>query len=211
MEADRFRINPEHIDRDELTELVRAMKDGAVIIYPTDTVYGFGCDITKKRAVERIAALKGVKAEKSKFAMIFYDLSHISEYTKPMSSATFRMLKRALPGPYTFILEANSRVPKIFNQNAKKEVGIRVPDHLVPREIVRALGNPIVTSSVLNEEDDILEYSTDPDDLYEKFKHDVDIFIDGGFGNNIASTVIDCTNEPFEVLREGLGSTDVLN
>lgn len=209
MEAERLRINPENLNPEEIQRVVGVLKDGGVIIYPTDTVYGIGCDITKKRAVERVARIKGVKPDKAKFAMIFYDLSHISQYTKPLNSSVFRLIKKVLPGAYTLILEANSNVPKIFNQSAKKEVGIRVPDHTVPREIVRVLGSPIVTTSVLDE-DEIIEYTTDPDDVYEKFKNLVDLVIDGGFGNNIPSTILDLTGDEIEVIREGLGSVEGL-
>ncbi len=209
MEAERLRINPENLNPEEIQRVVGVLKDGGVIIYPTDTVYGIGCDITKKRAVERVARIKGVKPDKAKFAMIFYDLSHISQYTKPLNSSVFRLIKKVLPGAYTLILEANSNVPKIFNQSAKKEVGIRVPDHPIPREIVRVLGSPIVTTSVLDE-DEIVEYTTDPDDVYEKFKNQVDLVIDGGFGNNIPSTILDLTGDEIEVIREGLGSVEGL-
>lgn len=209
MEAERLRMNPEKLNAVEVQRVVDVLKGGGVIIYPTDTVYGIGCDITKKRAVERVARIKGVKPEKAKFAMIFYDLSHISQYTKPLDSSVFRLIKKVLPGAYTLILEANSNVPKIFNQSAKKEVGIRVPDHPIPREIVRVLGNPIVTTSVLDD-DEIVEYTTDPDDVYEKFKNLVDLVIDGGFGNNIPSTILDLTGDGIEVIREGMGSLDEL-
>ena len=209
MEAERLRMNPEKLNAAEVQRVVDVLKGGGVIIYPTDTVYGIGCDITKKRAVERVARIKGVKPDKAKFAMIFYDLSHISQYTKPLNSSVFRLIKKVLPGAYTLILEANSNVPKIFNQSAKKEVGIRVPDHPIPREIVRVLGSPIVTTSVLDE-DEIVEYTTDPDDVYEKFKNQVDLVIDGGFGNNIPSTILDLTGDGIEVIREGMGSLDEL-
>lgn len=209
MEAERLRMNPEKLNTAEIQRVVDVLKGGGVIIYPTDTVYGIGCDITKKRAVERVARIKGVKPEKAKFAMIFYDLSHISQYTKPLDSSVFRLIKKVLPGAYTLILEANSNVPKIFNQSAKKEVGIRVPDHPIPREIVRVLGNPIVTTSVLDD-DEIVEYTTDPDDVYEKFKNLVDLVIDGGFGNNIPSTILDLSSGGIEVIREGMGSLEEL-
>ena len=207
MEAKRIRINPDNVNISELQQVVDVLERGGVIIYPTDTIYGLGCDITKKRAVERIAKIKGVDAQKAKFSMVFYDLSHIAAYTKPIENSMFRLIKKALPGPYTFILEANSNVPKIFGQSSKKEVGIRVPDHDIPREIVRALGNPIVTTSVLDE-DEILEYTTDPDDLYEQYKNVVDLIIDAGFGNNIPSSILDCTGGSCVVIREGMGSVE---
>ncbi|KAB1066051.1 L-threonylcarbamoyladenylate synthase [Salibacter halophilus] len=209
MAAEKIRINPDNVNASEIDRVVSILKNGGVIVYPTDTVYGIGCDITNKKAVERVARLKGVKAKEAKFAMIFHDLSHLSEYTKPLDNTTFRLMKKALPGPFTFILEANNQVPKIF-ANKKKEVGIRIPDHEIPREIVRVLGNPIVTTSV-HDDDEIVEYTTDPDDVYEQFKDLVDAVVDGGFGNNIPSTIVDCTGDELEIIRQGLGQLEELN
>jgi len=204
MPAPLLRVNSDKPNPQEIQVAVNCLRDGGVIIYPTDTVYGIGCDITKKRAVERIAKLKGIAAEDAKFAMIFYDLSHLADYTKPIENRFFRTMKSALPGAFTFILEANNSVPKIFNKQKKKEVGIRVPDHAVPREIVRVLGNPIVTTS-LHDSDELVDYTTDPQLIYENFKDQVDLIIDGGYGNNIPSTIVNCTSGDFEVIRQGLG------
>ena len=207
MAAKHIRINPDNFQMKEFNPVVECLRDGGIIIYPTDTVYGLGCDITNKRAIERIAKLKGIKAEDAKFAMIFYDLSHLSDYTKPITNTTFRLMKKALPGAFTFILDANTNVPKIFNKSKKKEVGIRIPDNPIPREIVRLLGNPIVTTSV-HDDDEILEYTTDPSMLYENFKDKVDIIVDGGYGNNIPSTIVDCTGDDPEIIRQGLGTLE---
>ncbi len=204
MPAPLIRINADKPNAQEIQLVVNCLRDGGVIIYPTDTVYGFGCDITKKRAVERIAKLKGLKAEDAKFAMVFFDLSHLADYTKPLDNRIFRVMKSALPGAFTFILEANNAVPKIFNKHKKKEVGIRVPDHPIPREIVRVLGSPIVTTSV-HDSDELVEYTTDPHMIYENFKDHVDLIIDGGYGNNIPSTIVNCTEGELDVVRQGLG------
>ncbi|NLF44025.1 MAG: threonylcarbamoyl-AMP synthase, partial [Bacteroidales bacterium] len=182
--------------------------DGGIIIYPTDTVYGLGCDIFKHKAVERVATIKGINLSKANFSFICYDLSHITDFTRPLSNPTYKLMKKATPGPFTFILEANNNVPKLF-QTKKKTVGIRVPDNSICREIVNVLGNPILTTSIYDE-DELIEYTTDPELIYEKYKDLVDIVIDGGFGGNQASTVIDCTSDEFEVLRQGKGLTDNL-
>jgi tRNA threonylcarbamoyl adenosine modification protein (Sua5/YciO/YrdC/YwlC family) len=187
----------------QLNTIVECLKDGGVIIYPTDTVYGIGCDITKPKAVERVAQLKGVKTAKANFSFICYDLSHITDYTKPLSNSIFKLMKRNLPGPFTFILEANNKVPKILKAN-RKTVGIRVPANNIIREIVNLLGNPILTTS-LKDDDEILEYTTDPELIYEDYKNLVDFVIDGGYGNNIASTVVDCTNDEPAIIRLGIG------
>ncbi len=207
MAAELIRINPDKPNPEEIQRVVNVLRDGGVIIYPTDTVYGLGCDITKKRAVERIAKLKHIPVEDAKFAMIFYDLSHLADYTKPLDNRLFRIMKKALPGAFTFILEANNNVPKVFNKHKKKEVGIRVPDNLIPREIVRMLGNPIVTTSI-HDDDEIIDYTTDPYMIYENFKDQVDLVIDGGYGNNIPSTIVNCTDDEIEIIRQGLGELD---
>lgn len=203
-----IRIHPENPQERELNKVVDILKSGGVIIYPTDTVYGIGCDITNRKAVERVAKIKGLKPEKANLSIICFDLSHISDYVRSLDNRTFRIMKRGLPGPFTFILDANSNVPKIFMAN-KKTIGIRVPDHNIPRELVRRLGNPIVTSSI-RDEDDIIEYSTDPELIHEKFEHLVDAVIDGGYGLQTPSTVINCANDAFEVVRPGLGDADSL-
>ncbi len=189
-----------------LLQIVEVLKKGGIIIYPTDTVYGLGCDITHPKAIERIAKLRGIKLEKANFSFICYDLSHISDYIKPIDTSTFRVLKKALPGPFTFIFNASNQVPKLLNSH-KKTVGIRVPDNAIARLIVQQLGNPILSTSI-HDDDEIIEYSTDPELIHEKYADLVDLVIDGGYGDNIASTVIDCTNGHFEVIREGKGSIE---
>ncbi|WP_113924470.1 L-threonylcarbamoyladenylate synthase [Cognataquiflexum aquatile] len=206
MAAEFIKLYPENPDPRKIQKIVNILHDGGVIIYPTDTVYGMGCNIHNLRAVERIALIKGIKVKKHNFSFICYDLSNISEYTRALSTPVFKMMKKALPGPYTFILEANNSVPKILNSN-KKTVGIRVPDHAIPRLLVKELGSPILTTSI-HDEDDVIEYSTDPELIYEKFRDLVDVVIDGGYGNNVASTILDCTGEEIEVVRQGLGSVE---
>jgi tRNA threonylcarbamoyl adenosine modification protein (Sua5/YciO/YrdC/YwlC family) len=190
-----------------VSQVVDILKRGGVIIYPTDTVYGLGCDITNQKAVERIARIKGVRLEKSNFSFICYDLSHLSDFTKNIDNQTYKIMKRNTPGPFTFILRANSNVPKLF-KSKKKTVGIRIPDNNICREIVRVLGNPILTTSVKNE-DDIIEYTTDPELLKEEYDNLVDMVIDGGFGNNVASTVVDCSEQEYEILRQGIGELEL--
>ena len=190
-----------------IKKVVDVLKNGGLVIYPTDTVYGLGCDITNTKALERIAKIKGVKLEKANFSFICSDLSHISDYVKQIDTATFKILKRALPGPYTFILPGNNNLPKEFKK--KTTVGIRVPDNEIALEIVRKLGNPIVSTSI-HDDDAVLEYSTDPELIFEKWHELVDVVIDGGYGDNIGSTIIDLSeNEPI-VIREGKGSLDIL-
>ena len=190
-----------------LAKVVKVLRDGGLVIYPTDTVYGLGCDITNTKALERIAKIKGVKLEKSNFSFICHDLSHLSDYVKQIDTATFKLLKRALPGPYTFILPGNNNLPKEFKK--KTTVGIRIPNNSIALEIVRLLGNPIVTTSI-RDEDEVIEYTTDPELIFEKWQNQVDLVIDGGYGDNIGSTIIDLSgNEPL-VVREGKGSLDIL-
>lgn len=203
-----LKIYPENPNDRHIRMVVECLLDGGVIIYPTDTVYGLGCDIFKHKAVERVASIKGINLSKANFSFICYDLSHITDFTRPLSNPAYKLMKKATPGPFTFILEANNNVPKLF-QTKKKTVGIRVPDNSICREIVNVLGNPILTTSVYDE-DELIEYTTDPELIYEKYKDLVDIVIDGGFGGNQASTVIDCTSDEFEVLRQGKGLTDNL-
>ena len=199
-----IRIHPVNPDQRQILKVVDVLKKGGVIIYPTDTVYGLGCDMFNQKAVERVARIKGVKLEKTNFSFIFNDLSHLSDYTRQIDNTVFKLLKKYLPGPYTFILPASSKVPKIF-KNKKKTVGIRIPDNLIPLEIVNELGNPILTTSI-HDEDEILEYTTDPELIHEKYESSVDMVIDGGYGNNIPSTVIDCTDEEPEIIRPGIGT-----
>jgi tRNA threonylcarbamoyl adenosine modification protein (Sua5/YciO/YrdC/YwlC family) len=190
-----------------IKKVVTVLRNGGLVIYPTDTVYGLGCDITNTKALERIAKIKGVKLEKANFSFVCSDLSNLSDYVKQIDTATFKILKRALPGPYTFILPGNNDLPKEFRK--KKTVGIRVPDNNIAREIVKLLGNPIVSTSI-RDEDDVIEYSTDPELIFEKWQNKVDLVIDGGYGDNVASTIIDLTGNEPEVIREGKGSLDVI-
>lgn len=198
-----LRINPSKPNYDEIAQVVKCLRDGGVVIYPTDTVYGIGCDINKQRAVEKVCKIKGIDPEKANFSFICSDLSHLSDFTKPIDTATYKLMKKALPGPFTFILEANNNVPKLF-RSKKKTVGIRIPENIICLEIVKQLGNPIMSTSV-HDDDEIIEYTTDPELIHEKYKNLVDIVIAGGYGNNEASTVVDCTNGEFTVLRQGLG------
>jgi tRNA threonylcarbamoyl adenosine modification protein (Sua5/YciO/YrdC/YwlC family) len=202
-----LRIHPENPSLRQIGMVVECLNDGGIVICPTDTVYGLTCDIFKSKAIERIARIKGIKPEKANFSFICHDLSQLSDFTKPISNNIYKMMKRAFPGPYTFIVEANNTVPK-YIQNKKKTVGIRIPDNNIPVEIVRLLGHPIMSTSI-HDEDDIIEYTTDPELIYEKYQDIVDIVVDGGYGRNEASTVINCVNHDFEVIREGLGSLDI--
>lgn len=201
------KIYNENPNPKEIQKVVDILRNGGLIIYPTDTVYGLGCDITNTKAMERVAKIKGVKLEKSNFSFVCNDLSHLSDYTKQIDTPTYKILKRALPGPYTFVLPGSNSLPKAFKK--KKTVGIRVPDNNIARTIVAELGNPIVSTSI-HDEDDVLEYTTDPELIFEKWQNLVDAVIDGGYGDNYASTVIDLTGYEPEVLREGKGSLDVL-
>jgi tRNA threonylcarbamoyl adenosine modification protein (Sua5/YciO/YrdC/YwlC family) len=201
-----IRIYPENPNPKAIEQVVQVLRRGGIIIYPTDTVYGLGCDITNHKAVEAIARLRHIKPEKANFSFICHDLSNLSDYTKPIDNAVFRVLKKALPGPFTFILNASGNVPKLLSSN-KKTVGIRVPDNDIARQIVKQLGNPILSTSI-KDEDDIIEYSTDPELIHEKYEHLVDLVIDGGYGGNIASTVVDVTSGEFEILREGKGDLE---
>lgn len=205
--ADFIRIYNENPNPKEIQKAVKVLKNGGLIIYPTDTVYGLGCDITNTKALEKIALIKGVKLEKANFSFVCNDLSHLSDYVKQIDSPTFKLLKKALPGPYTFILPGSNNLPKAFKK--KKTVGIRIPDNNIARALVAALGNPIVSSSI-RDDDDVLEYTTDPELIFEKWQNRVDLVIDGGYGDNYASTIIDVTGDEPEVIREGKGSLDIL-
>ena len=204
--AEFIKIYNENPNQKAIDQVVKVLKNGGLVIYPTDTIYGLGCDITNNKALEKIALIKGVKLEKAKFSFICNNLSHLSDYVKQIDSTTFKILKRALPGPYTFILPGSNNLPKVFKK--KKTVGIRIPDNTIIRTLVENLGNPIVSTSI-RDDDEILEYTTDPELIFEKWGNLVDVVIDGGFGDNQASTVIDLTNDPV-VLREGKGSIDIL-
>ncbi|NVO01252.1 MAG: threonylcarbamoyl-AMP synthase [Bacteroidetes bacterium] len=198
-----LQIYPENPNPKYIQTIIECLNDGGIVIFPTDTVYGMGCDIFKHKAVEKIASIKGIKLEKANFSFICYDLSHISDYTKQISNNAYKLMKKALPGPFTFILESNNNVPKLF-QSKKKTVGIRIPDNEIIRLIVKELGHPIMSTSV-HDEDEVIEYTTDPELIHEKYADLVDIVVDGGYGDNEASTVVDCTNDEFEIIRQGKG------
>ena len=208
MKAQFIKINPDNPQQKRILKVVDCIRKGGLIIYPTDTIYGLGCDIFNQRAVEKVCRIKVVKPEKINLSFICYDLSNIAEYAKNIHTPVFKAMKKALPGPFTFILQANNNVPKIL-KTRKKTVGIRVPDNNIPRNIVHELGNPIITTS-LREDDKIIEYPTDPKLIYEEYKNLVDIIIDGGYGNNVASTIVDCTNSKLTVIREGLGDVGLI-
>ena len=190
-----------------IAKVVKVLKDGGLVIYPTDTVYGLGCDITNTKALERIAKIKGIKLDKANFSFICHDLSNISDYVRQIDTPTFKLLKRALPGPYTFILPGNNNLPKEFKK--KTTVGIRVPDNAIALEIVKLLGNPIVSTSI-HDDDDVIEYTTDPELIFEKWQNLVDMVVDGGYGDNMGSTIIDLSGDEPIVVREGKGSLDIL-
>ncbi|HKJ41843.1 MAG TPA: L-threonylcarbamoyladenylate synthase [Sunxiuqinia sp.] len=198
-----IKIYEENPNQREIDKVLEVLRDGGIIVYPTDTVYGIGCDIMNAKAVEKVARFKNVTVEKSNMSFICSDLSDLAEYAKPISNSVFKLMKRNLPGPFTFILEANSNVPKYF-KGKKKTVGIRVPDNQVILEIVRQLGNPIMSTSVYDD-DEILEYTTDPELIHEKLDNFADLVIDGGFGDNNPSTVIDCTLDIPTIIRQGKG------
>ncbi|MGA9270658.1 MAG: L-threonylcarbamoyladenylate synthase [Lutimonas sp.] len=190
-----------------IAKVVEVLRKGGLIIYPTDTVYGLGCDITNSKALEKIARIKKVKLEKANFSFICYDLSNLSSYVRQIETPVYKLLKRGLPGPYTFVLQGNNKLPKDFKK--KKTVGIRVPDNDIIRSIVKELGNPIVSTSIYDE-DELIEYTTDPELIFEKWKDRVEIVIDGGYGDNVPSTIIDVSGDDIEVIREGKGSLDIL-
>ncbi|OAD91926.1 MULTISPECIES: L-threonylcarbamoyladenylate synthase [Aequorivita] len=204
--AEFIKIYEENPNPKEIKRVVKILRDGGVIIYPSDTVYALGCDIKNNRAMERVAQLRGVKLEKANFSFVCEDLSNLSDYVKQIDTPTFKLLKRNLPGPYTFILPGNNNLPTVFKK--KKEVGIRVPDNSITRAIVQELGNPIISTSI-KDEDEVIEYTTDPELILEKWDSLVDLVIDGGYGGNIPSTVIDLTGAEPVVIREGKGSLEL--
>jgi tRNA threonylcarbamoyl adenosine modification protein (Sua5/YciO/YrdC/YwlC family) len=205
--AEFIKIYEDKPSETAIKKVVEVLKNGGLVIYPTDTVYGLGCDITNSRALERLAKLKGIKLEKANFSFVCSSLSNISDYVKQIDTPTFKILKRALPGAYTFILPGNNDLPKDFRK--KKTVGIRVPDNNIAIQIVEMLGNPIVSTSI-HDEDEVIEYSTDPELIFEKWQNQVDLVIDGGYGENIASTIIDLTGHEPIIVREGKGDVNII-
>lgn len=196
-----IKIYPENPNPREIDKVIEVLRDGGLVIYPTDTVYAIGCDALNVRAVEKICQMKGINPQKSNLSIICYDLSNLSEYAK-VNNAAFKLMKKNLPGPFTFILPTSSELPKIYKN--RKEVGIRVPDNNIIRTLVKELGNPILTMSV-HDDDDMIEYTTDPELIHEKYENLVDLVINGGFGGFEASTVVDCTTDEFEIVRQGKG------
>lgn len=200
-------IHPENPNPRGIAKIVECIKDGGVVIYPTDTIYGIGCDIFQPKAVERIAKIKGIDLKKQNFSFICSDLSHLSDYALPIDRSLYKIMRKVLPGPYTFILNANSNIPKLFKIK-KKTVGIRVPNHNIPLQLVDQIGNPLLTTSLIEDVNNI-ESNIQPSIIYENYKNKVDIVIDGGLGKLTPSTVLDCTKSEIEIIREGLGDLDV--
>lgn len=207
MTAEFLPIHPRNPEPRKIARVVDILSRGGIVIYPTDTVYGIGCDLLNRKAIAHLCQIIGIKPQKLNLSFICYDLSHISEYVRKIDTPVFKVLKKNLPGPFTFILESSSKVPRILDVN-KKTVGIRVPDHPIPRGLVKALGNPVITSSI-KDDDHIKEYTTDPEEIYEDFKHTVDLVIDGGPGGNVPSTVLDVTGGEMAIVRQGLGVIDL--
>ena len=197
-----LKIYPDNPQENYMNEVIKTLQDGGLIIYPSDTVYALGCDIYNVKAMEKLARLKNTPLDKAQFSIICNNLSHLSEFTRPIETSTFRLLKSKIPGPFTFILEANKNLPLAYK--GKKTVGIRVPDHSIPQLIVEKLGHPIASTSI-KDDDEVIEYSTDPELIAEKYDHLVDIVIDSGYGDNVASTIVDLTSGEPEILREGKG------
>lgn len=203
MPAELLKIHPVNPEPRKIKHVVETLLDGGIIVYPTDTIYGLGCNLLNKKAIERLCQILNIKPQKLDLSFICHDLSQISEYARRIDTPVFKILKKTLPGPFTFILESGSKVPRILEGN-KKTVGIRIPDHPVPQMIVGLLGNPLITASIKNE-DIIREYTTDPEEMFEDLKHVVDIVIDSGAGGNVPSTVVNCTGPDIEIIRHGLG------
>ena len=201
-----LQIHPKNPTPRHIKMILECLNDDGVIIFPTDTIYGIGCSINSSKAFERIAQIKGVRKEKANFSFIFHDLSMLSQFTKPISNDLYKLMKRNLPGPFTFIVEANNNIPKLF-QSKKKTIGIRIPEQPIITNIVRELGSPIMTTSILDE-DEISGFLTDPEEIYDRYKDRVDLILDGGYGDNQESTIVDCTDNDIVVLRQGKGVLD---
>lgn len=206
MAATLLKIHPITPEARKIEKVVAVLKEGGIVIYPTDTIYGIGCDLMNRKAIERLCQILGIKPHKLNLSFICSDISQISEYVKRMDTPVFKLLKKSLPGPFTFIFESSSKVPKVLDAN-KKTVGVRIPDHAIPRLLVEHLGNPFITASI-KDDDSVKEYTTDPEEIYEDFKQLVDIVIDGGAGGNIPSTIVDCTENEIRITRAGLGDID---
>jgi tRNA threonylcarbamoyl adenosine modification protein (Sua5/YciO/YrdC/YwlC family) len=198
-----LKIYPENPNPKAIAEVADVLLHGGIVIYPTDSVYGIGCDIRQTKSIERLARLKNLKPEKADFSILCNDLSRLSEYTRPIPNPVFRLMKQNLPGPFTFILPAGGEVPKLLH-GKRRTVGIRVPDNPIIMEIIKELGSALINTSV-KDDDEVIEYTTDPELIHERYGNLVDMVIDGGFGKNIASTVIDCTGDEPEIIRQGLG------
>lgn len=207
MAAELIKIHPQNPEARKISRVVDVLRKGGIIVYPTDTIYGIGCDLMNRKSIERLCQIMDIKPHKLDLSFICHDLSQISEFVKRIDTPVFKVLKKTLPGPYTFILESSSKVPRILDVN-KKTVGVRIPNHPIPQMIVAELTHPLITSSI-KDDDRIKEYTTEPEEIYEDFKNKVDIVIDGGAGGNVPSTVVDCTGEEFHIIRKGLGETDV--
>jgi tRNA threonylcarbamoyl adenosine modification protein (Sua5/YciO/YrdC/YwlC family) len=207
MPAELLKIHPINPEQRKVRHVADVLLNGGLIVYPTDTVYGLGCDLMNKKAIEKLCQVVGIKPQKLNLSFVCHDVSQISQYVRRIDTPVFKLLKKSLPGPFTFILESSSRVPRILDAN-KKTVGIRIPDHAVPRLIVEMLGNPMITSSIKNE-DAIREYTTDPVEMFEDLKHIVDLVIDSGAGGNVPSTVVDCSGPEIEIVRQGLGELEL--
>ena len=201
-----LQIHPKNPNPRHIKMILECLNDDGVIIFPTDTIYGIGCSINSSKAFERIAQIKGVRKEKANFSFIFHDLSMLSQFTKPISNDLYKLMKRNLPGPFTFIVEANNNIPKLF-QSKKKTIGIRIPEQPIITNIVRELGSPIMTTSILDE-DEISGFLTDPEEIYDRYKDRVDLILDGGYGDNQESTIVYCTDNEIVVLRQGKGVLD---
>lgn len=196
-------IFPDHIEGHKLEAAADSLKEGGVVIYPTDTIYAMGCSIMNPQAIERMAKIKGIRSDKAVFSLIVHDFSHLTDYTRPLSTSVFKLMKRCLPGPFTFILEANSNITRMMNSR-RKTVGIRIPDNPVTLGLVEKLGCPLVSTS-LHDDDEILKFPTDPDEIFNLYNDKVDVVINGGYGNNEESTIIDCTGEEPVIIRQGKG------
>jgi tRNA threonylcarbamoyl adenosine modification protein (Sua5/YciO/YrdC/YwlC family) len=206
-----LRINPDKIVIEDILKAVEILKNDGVIVYPTDSVYALGCSSNSPKAIEKICRIRRINPEKINLSLVCADLSQLSQYSKPLPNNTFRLMKKALPGPYTFILPAANNIPKMFLRQNKKTIGIRVPANTICKEIITQLGFPLVSTSLHNEDDEITEYFTDPEIIYGQYETIADAVIDGGYGNIYVTTILDCTEEEPSVIREGLGSLDILN